>query len=462
MRNIHARLTEGSVSRHLFKLTLPMAWGILAIMAFNATDTWFVAQLGTRELAAMSFTFPVVMVLISLGIGLMAGTSSVLARAIGQRDHGRVRRITTDALVLSALLSLVVTSVGLLTFEPLFRLLGASEALLPLISDYMTTWYAGYVFLLVPMVGMGAIRATGDSTFQSRLLIAAAVINVILDPLLIFGWLGFPRLEIQGAALATVLARAMTLVAGFYFLQFKMPMITYERPPWSNVWASWKGVLHVGLPATGTNIIIPLSTGVIVAIIAGFGSHAVAGFGVAVRIEGMALVIFYAMSAVIGPFVGQNLGAGKGERIREAMKLSALFCLGFGALIALLLGLGAEWLTRLFNEETAVVAVGASYLHLVPLSYGTAGIIMVVNAAFNGLGRPLPAVVISITRMGVLYVPLAYVGAHLFGVNGVFVAATLSNLLVGTAAFVWNWRICQQQRPAAVSPVREQTLANNQ
>jgi Na+-driven multidrug efflux pump len=295
------------------------------------------------------------------------------------------------------------------------------------------------------------------------LLIAAAVINLILDPLLIFGWLGFPRLEIQGAAIATVVARAMTLFAGFYFLQFKLPMITYERPRWSSVWASWKDMLHVGLPATGTNIIIPVSTGVIVAIIAGFGGNAVAGFGVAVRIEGIALVIFYAMSAVIGPFVGQNLGAGKAERIREAMKLSALFCLGFGALIAVVLGFGAEWLTRLFTEEPGVVAVGASYLHLVPLSYGTAGIIMVVNAAFNGLGRPLPAVVISLTRMAVLYIPLAYTGARLFGVNGIFVAAALSNLLVGTGAFIWNWRICQQQCSAtAASPLREQPLGNNQ
>ena len=448
MRSIHARLTEGSVSRHLFDLTLPMIWGLLAIMAFNATDTWFVAQLGTRELAAMSFTFPVVMVLISLGIGLMAGTSSVLARVIGQRDHDRIRRITTDALVLSALLSLLVTLTGLLTFEPLFRLLGASPELVPLIGDYMTTWYAGYVFLLVPMVGMGAIRATGDSRFQSRLLIAAAVINLILDPLLIFGWLGFPRLEIQGAAIATVVARAMTLVAGFYFLQFKMPMITYTWPRWPEVWRSWKDVLHVGLPATGTNIIIPLSTGVIVALVAGFGSDAVAGFGVAVRIEGIALVIFYAMSAVIGPFVGQNLGAGKSERIREAMKLSALFCMGLGACIAIALAFGAEWLTRLFNEEPAVVGVSTSYLYLVPLSYGTAGLIMVVNAAFNGLGRPLPAVVISLTRMGALYIPLAYVGARLFGVTGIFVAATLSNLLVGAAAFAWNWRICRQQGTA--------------
>ncbi len=443
MSSAHARLTEGSVPRHLVDLTVPMIWGILAMMAFNVTDTWFVAQLGAPELAAMSFTFPVVMVLISLGIGLMAGTSSVLARAIGEGDQQRVRRLTTDAVALSVLLSIALTVVGLMTMEPLFRLLGASDDLLHLVDDYMAIWYAGFLFFLVPMVGMGAIRATGDSRLQSRLLIGAAILNLILDPLLIFGWLGFPRLELQGAAIATVAARAMTFLVGFYALQFKMNMLTYEVPHLSTMWESWKSVLHVGLPAAGTNIIIPVSTGVIIALIAGFGSDAVAGFGVATRIEGVALVIFYAMSAIIGPFVGQNLGAGKGERIRAAMRLSALFCLVWGALLAVVLSLGAEALTRLFNDDPEVVAVGASYLWIVPISYGTAGIIMVVNAAFNGLGRPLPGVAISVTRMFILYVPLAYVGARVFGVWGIFVAASVSNVIVGVAAYLWNRQVCR-------------------
>lgn len=448
MHALPARLTEGSVSGHLLRLTVPMVWGVLAIMAFNVTDTWFVAQLGVHELAAMSFTFPVIMVYTSLGIGFMAGTSSVLARAIGEADHGRMQRLAIDAIALALLVSLALSLLGLLTLRPLFRLLGASDALLPLIADYMGIWYAGYPFLLVPMAGIGAIRATGDSRVQSGLLIGAALINLILDPLLIFGLLGFPRLELQGAAIATVLARLLMFAAGFYFLHFRLHMLVYRLPAPALLWASWKSVLHVGLPAAGTNVIIPVATGVIVAIIADYGAEAVAGFGVATRIEGVSLVVFYAMSAIIGPFVGQNLGAGKVERVAQAMRTSVIFCLALGAVIAILLALGARPLTRLFNDHPQVVTVGALYLWTVPWSYGAAGIIMVVNAAFNGLGKPLPAVAISITRMLVLYVPLAYLGAKLFGVNGVFAAATLANVLVGTAAWLWSRHVCEWQLTA--------------
>jgi putative MATE family efflux protein len=443
------------VPRHLVSLTMPMIWGILAIMAFNVTDTWFVAQLGTRELAAMSFTFPVVMVLISLGIGLMAGTSSVLARVIGEGDRRRVRRLTTDALTLSILLSFVLSIVGLATINPLFRLLGAAEDLLPLVRDYMTIWYAGYVFFLAPMAGIGAIRATGDSRLQSGLLIGAAVINLILDPLLIFGLLGFPRLELEGAAIATVAARAVTLFVGFYALHFKMRMISYRLPRLPTLWTSWKNVLHVGLPAAGTNVIIPVATGVIIAMIARYGSDAVAGFGVATRIEGVSLVVFYAMSAIIGPFVGQNLGAGKPERIVAAMRLSAWFCLGLGALLTVMLGLAAEPLTRLFTDDPKVTAVGASYLRIVPVSYGAAGIVMVVNAAFNGLGRPLPAVAISVTRMIVLYIPMAYIGGVLFGVTGIFAAASLSSVLMAIAAYLWSRQVCEHRLPVRAARVEE-------
>ncbi len=212
---------------HLIALTVPMIWGVLAIMSFNLVDTWFVAQLGADRLAAMSFTFPVVMVLVSLGIGLMAGTSSVLARVIGEGDHSRVRRLTTDALVLAFVLSALFTVLGLLTIDPLFRRLGVTEALLPLVREYMTIWYAGFFCFLVPMVGLGAIRATGDAKFQSRTMMAAALVNLVLDPLLIFGLLGFPRLELAGAALATVLSRGLTLLVGYWALR-RMDLLSFE------------------------------------------------------------------------------------------------------------------------------------------------------------------------------------------------------------------------------------------
>ncbi len=442
-----ATLTEGPVRAHLISLTTPMIWGILAMMSFNVIDTWFCAQLGAPELAAMSFTFPVVMVIISLGIGLMAGTSSVIARAIGRGDEKRVRRLTTDALAFSVLISLALSVVGILTLEPLFRLLGASEDLLPLISDYMLVWYAGLVAVIPPMAGMGAIRATGDSRFQSRLLIVASVVNLILDPLLIFGLLGLPRLELQGAAVATIAARATTIAAGFWALHYKHRMMSFEWPRLSEVLGSWGSVLHVGLPAAGTNVIIPASTAVVVAMIAGFGHEAVAGFGAASRIEGLSLVVFFAMSAVIGPFVGQNLGAGKQDRIDEANRRCAVFCLLFGLSVAAVLALAAKPLIALFSNDARVLEVGAAYLWIVPVSYGAAGIVMVVNAAFNGLGRPFPAVAVSTLRMVVLYLPLAWAGGRLFGVYGIFAAAGISNVLAGVTAYIWLGRTARKASP---------------
>jgi putative MATE family efflux protein len=446
MRTTHARLIEGPVAGHLVSMTLPMTWAVLAIMLFNATDTWFVAQLGAQPLAAMSFTFPVIMVMTSLGIGLMAGTSSVLARVVGEGDMAQVRRLATDALTLAFIISLTLSAAGVASLDLLFTLMGASPAVLALIRDYMVIWYAGFVLVLVPMVVIGAVRATGDTRLQARLMMTSAAINLILDPLLIFGWLGAPRLELQGAALASVIARLVTLAAGAAVIH-RMHLLCSPITSPSMLWRSWKRILHVGLPAAGTNVIIPVSAGIIVALLAGYGDRAVAGFGAAVRIEALTLVVFFAMSATIGPFVGQNLGAGKPARIVEALRHSALFCLALGAATAVALGLLAPQLSRLFSDDADVIHVTTTYLRIVPWSYGAAGIIMVVNAAFNGIGNPLPAVIISVTRTLILYVPLAYTASHLFGIPGIFAAACFSDLLSGIIAYAWFRASCRARFP---------------
>lgn len=441
-----ATLTEGPVRGHLVSLTLPMIWGIAAIMSLHLVDTWFVAQLGERELAAMSFTFPVTFTLVSLGIGMMAGTASVVSRVLGTGDIPRVRRLTTDAAVLATVLSAVFSVIGLLTIDEVFRALGADEDILPLIRDYMVTWYAGFFFFLVPMVGLGAVRATGDSRLQSRIMIASAVANLILDPLLIFGLAGFPRMELQGAALATVIARALSFAAGYWALHFSKQLVTYTIPGLREFLSSCRQVLHVGLPAAGTNMIIPLATGVVVALLARHGTHAVAGFGAATRIEQIVLVPYFAMSSMIGPFVGQNLGAQRHERIAEALELSGRFCVASGLLIAVVLAPAAPLLMRQFADHPEVVDTGLLYLWIVPVSFGLAGMVMVVNAAFNGLGRPLPGVAVSLTRMVLLYLPLAWLLSRWWGVAGVFIGAALANIVSGVAAWLWFRRVCRRIR----------------
>jgi putative MATE family efflux protein len=231
MKNGKPKLIDGPVGKTLLNLTIPMVIGIMGIVAFNLVDTYFVGQLGTTELAALSFTFPVVFVIGSIALGLSMGTSAVISRAIGEGDRHKVQRLTTDALMLSLVIVISFAVAGLFTIEPLFKLLGASAEILPLIKRYMTIWYPGMMFVVIPMVGNGAIRASGDTKTPSMIMMAAVVVNLVLDPLLIFGIGPFPRWELEGAAVATVIARAVTMVISIRVLHWREKMISLVPPP---------------------------------------------------------------------------------------------------------------------------------------------------------------------------------------------------------------------------------------
>ena len=432
------KLTQGNVASILIGLTLPIIWGVFAVMSLYLADTYFVAQLGTDDLAAISFIFPVAIAVQSVALGLGMGASSVIARAIGVGDRHKVQQLTTNSLILSLAIVGVLIIIGQSTIDPLFAALGASERVLPLIRDYMQIWYPGMIFLVVPVVGNNAIRAAGNAIVPSLILTIGVVVNIVLDPLFIFGWGGFPSLGIQGAAIATVIARATGLPISLMFLHYRQQMLLLAVPNWQEVLNCWKSVLHIGLSATATQIIAPISVGFMTRLIAGSGSEAVAGFGIASRIESFPLVFLTALSLSMGPFVGQNWGAKKFARVKRALQLSIMFCLVWGTLVAIALGFSGGWIASQFNSHPDVVAIAAQYLTIVPISYTTLGIVLISSSTFNALGKPLPSLVINLTRMLILYVPLAYLGSRVFGVLGIFTAICFSNLAVGIGAFFWT------------------------
>lgn len=429
-------MTEGAVAPLLVRLTLPMIVGVLSILAFNLVDTFFVGRLGTEQLAAMSFTFPVVLVIGSLAMGLGIGTSALVSRAIGEGNMARVQRLTTDALSLSLLIVITAAMVGLATINPLFRALGAEGVVLGYINTYMTIWYWGMIFVVVPMVGNSAIRATGDTRTPSFIMMVVVVVNIILDPLLIFGIGPFPALGIAGAGIATVIARAITFIVSVWVLLVREEMLTFRRVSWSAVFASWRAVLHLGLPAAATQIIVPLSLGVITRLVAMYGTEAVAAMGVATRLETFALTIVLALGSVLGPFVGQNWGAGKVARVREGIDMSQRFAMLLGVVTFALLFTFARPIGSIFSNDPAVVDVIVLYVRIVAISYGFQGVLQLSTTVLNVLNRPYEAAGLSLMRMVGLYIPLALVGRAFFGLTGVFAAAAVASVLSGALAFV--------------------------
>lgn len=431
-----AKLVSGPVPKLLLKLSSMMFLGMLSTMAFNLIDTYFIGKLGTSELAGISFTFPVVMIIGGLSTGLGAGASAIISKAIGEGNQYKVQRLTSDSLVLALLIVLFFIVLGLLTIDPVFRLIGAEGHLLELVKQYMYYWYPGMFFLVIPMVGNNAIRATGDTKYPSIIMISSVLMNAVLDPIFIFGFAFVPRLEIAGAAIATVIARALTLIISLSVLRFKHDMLTRKSPKLNEVLDSWKKVLHVGVPTAATNIIIPFAMAAITAIIAKFGKEAVAGFGIANRVEMFSMIFIMALSSVLGPFIGQNLGALKFDRVREAIYTSLKMGIYWHLVVIIVLILFGEGIASIFDTNEEVISVAVLYFMLVPWSYSFQSINRFIQIYFTVLRKPLYASLLMILQMVVLYIPLAYSLSNFWGITGVFIGCSTANFIGGTAAFL--------------------------
>lgn len=426
-----AKLIEGPIGKTLTKMTIAMTLGLMGMVAFNLVDTFFVGKLGTDQLAALSFTFPVVLVVSSIALGLGLGASAVISRAIGEGDHHKVQRLTTDSLLLSVIIVIGFVIIGLFTIEPLFKVLGATSKIIPYIKTYMRIWYIGMPFVVVPMVGNNAIRATGDAKTPSIIMLVAVCVNTLLDPLLIFGIGPFPELGIKGAAIATIISRFITFSVALWVLAKREKMISLNIPKIYEIISSWKQVLFIGLPVAGARIIIPITIGIITRIVSSYGIKAVAGFGVASRLEFFSLAVIHALASVFGPFIGQNLGAKKYSRVHTAINISHRFTIFWELVIWIILISLRNQIAGIFNKDPQVISTIALYLAIVPLSYALQGIFVLSTTALNVMHKPLQAASLTIIQMFLLCIPLALLGSHLFGLTGIFVAIALSYIVSG-------------------------------
>lgn len=445
-------LTQGPVARSLLRLTAPMILAVSSSILVQVLEIGFIGQLGTAQIAAVTFTFPISMMLTSVALGIGIGTSSVIARRVGGGDWDSVRRLATHSLMLVALLLTTLAAVGMATIDPLFSLLGAHGEVLQHIHDYLLVYFPGTVLFTVTMVVGSTMRATGDARIPGLVMTGGAVLNLILDPILIFGWFGAPRLELTGAAVAMVVSRLAMSALLFYFAVYRDKLFLPIRQWRDNALASWREILKIGLPAMATQMIGPISGAIITRMLASHGHDVVAGFGVAGRIEGVAVMLLFALSGSIGPFVGQNWGAGNLERVHGGIRVAYRFSLVWGAAAWIVLMLIGDWVVPLIDNNVQVIDVARRYLAIVPVSYGLWGVLMMASASFNSLGKPIPSTIMAFTRMFVFYVPLALIADHLFGYSGIFVATATANCLMGLWGYLWLKRSLSASESGSLVP----------
>ncbi len=444
MKNNAPKLTVGPVSGSILSMMLPMALGILVMIGNGLVDAYFIGQLGYAQLAAVSYAFPVWFVAAGIVMGLGTGTSSVLSRFIGAGDTKSVKQIATHSMILAVLAGAVVTAIGLVSIESLFGLLGANEETMPFVKSYMTIYYWGSLFLGIPFIGNSILRANGDAKTPSLLVAFSAIVNAVLDPILIFGWFGFPEMGVAGAALASVISTVAFLLASLWVLIFRDNLLTSVGHSLSSMISSWKQVLHVGLPAIASNLIAPVSSALVTALVSTYGQEAVAAYGLAGRIEALVIVLLMALGGATAPYVGQNYGAKKFDRLVDGFKFSARFALFYSIFCILLLYFISSTILGVFTDNEDVIRLAMIQLMICPWGYGFLGIASICNGSFNAFARPLPAMTISISRTLVIYVPLAYLLAYYFGFQGIHIAQVLANIFAGCVAIVWYRKVFKE------------------
>ena len=437
-------------------MTPPMIIAFFAMMAFNLVDTWYVSRLGTVPLAAMGFTFPIMMVLHSLAMGMGIGTSSCVSRTIGMGDRRRVRHLVSYAVLLSCLIFIILSMVAWPWMPRIISILGASGEARDLAVSYMRALLPFMPLAITPMITNNAIRATGNTLHPSLVLAGASLVNAGLDPLLIFGWGPVPAMGVAGAALATGLSRVFATVWALWISHRHFDLLTLEWTGRRELFRSWAAVLHVAIPSSATNLLLPITMGIVTRMIAGYGEYAVAATAAGQRIEHFAYVIPIAMGTVLVPLLGQNWGANRIDRVWEAWRKTNIYGITYSVCIFALSLIASRPVASCFSDNPDVVKLTSSYIRVL-----LGGAILVHSAvhagfAFNAIGKPMRASLLMVIRLVGLVIPLAWIGSELWGVTGVYAGISFAHVLTGTAALFWFPAVLKGAKRHPGQPCTEQ------
>ncbi|HPQ50492.1 MAG: MATE family efflux transporter [Alphaproteobacteria bacterium] len=435
-----SNLTEGSIRSHLIRLTWPMIWGILAIISFQLIDTYYISLLGTEKLAAISYTFPVTYGIFSIFIGMGVAMSSVVSRLIGEGKTDTVKRITSHGMFIVLLMSILAALIGIPSLHSLFSAMGADTDTVAAIRTYMIPYFLGTFFISMPVVGNAALRASGDAIVPAIIMTIAAVANVILDPLLIFGLYGFPRLELFGAAIATVISNFFAMIAGLIMMHRRGLFDLSHIYNFHGFRDSAKRLLSIGLPVGLTSMLPAFVNSTINGLLSKDGDAAVAAFGTASRVEAFTLVIMMALSIGMAPIIGQNWGAGRFDRVRETVREALIFSVVWSCFVAVVLASLAHSIADIFSDDIDLKNYLVLFFLIVPLSYPLGNLTHGWGSVFNATGRPKISASLLFLKMIVLLVPACFIGHHIAGVTGVFVAIAAVNAVSGAGFHFWAWK----------------------
>lgn len=406
----------GSILRHTIVMTLSSGAGLLAIFLVDLADLYFISLLGEDALAAaVGYAGTLLFFFTSISIGLAIAMGALVSRALGAGDEDRARNVAGSIATIIVVLGIVSTVLLLVFTGPLLTLIGATGEARDYAASFLRITAIGTPFLMLGMAGGALLRAHGDARRAMTTTLSAAVINAILDPLLIFT----AGLGLEGAAIATVIARITLFVVAWW------PILRIHdgiaRPSVASLRADTGVVFGIAGPAMLTNVATPIGFAVVTRMIATFGTQAVAGYAVIGRLTPFAFCLVFGLSGAVGPIIGQNFGAGRFDRVREAMRTALIFVALYVLAVSALLFVFREPIADLFNTTGEARDLVILFCGPLALAFFFNAALFTTNAAFNNLDRPTYAALLNWGRHTLGTLPFAWLGAQWMGAGGVLI-----------------------------------------
>ena len=423
-------LTEGNIPRHLIRFSIPMLLGNLLQALYNTVDSIWVGRfVGPEALGAVSISFPIIFALVALVMGITMATTTMVAQYAGAKQYDMVRKTINNSILVLILSGLFLTGIGLWLHVPILRLINAPEAILPMASSYLSIFLGGMIFMFGYNVLGAILRGLGDSRTPLKFLFVATVVNIVLDPFLIIGIGPFPQMGVAGAALATVISQGVATVLALNYLNKKDHLVAIRWRELKYDAQLTRTTVRIGLPAGIQQTVVALGGLAVSSMINSFGPLVVAAYGAAMRLDQFAFMPSMSIGLAVSSLVGQNMGAGREDRVRETVRWGSLITTGITGIMTLVAVFRPQILLVLFTTNAEVIANGSQYLRIVGLSYIPFALMFVITGALRGAGDTIPTMAISITTLWLVRIPLARYLSSLpnLGVQGIWMAIAISS-----------------------------------
>jgi putative MATE family efflux protein len=452
---VHGRnLTTGSISKQLWTLAWPMMLSMFFNSLYNLVDAFWVAKISSSAIAAVSISQIVLFAMVSLAMGVSVGTAVLVGQNIGADKKDEAERILGQGYLLTVIGALFFTGVIYALGDKILVLSGAVGEILPLATPYFNVVTAGSVLMFLMMTTSIAFNAQGDNFTMTKFFAVSTLVNVVLDPVFIFGFGGVPALGIAGAAYATLISQAVFLVLALRILMGPKMMVRLRLDQLRLKWSSVKQVLDIGLPASLNQVLNPLGFSALMYFVStAFYEAGAAAFSIGFRIEFFAFIPAIGFGFGAMSMIGQNIGAGKQERVREVLKTSVYYGAGSALVFSLLVFVFAPLIVGIFTNDPKVTEYALQYFHIVPLGYAFFAVAFIVANIFQGIGRSWPGFWITTMRVGIsLVITVVAINTPSPQIWFIWIAIVVGSIIASMCGLVWVRRALAATNPKMPLP----------